>query len=383
MMMKGQRQTADPVTADEGTGQAGIRQEPAADTLASPVSSVPEAVHPEVSVVIPVYNAGETIKEVLRALYESTFRDFEVVIVNDCSTDNSLEVLASVAERYPYRLLDFKENLGVSKARNAGAGAARGEIIFFIDADCLALPDTIARSVSELKKGESICIGGAYTAKPWDRDFFSTFQSLYINHVETKVEHPDYIATHCMAIRKSTFEEFGGFITDSFIGHAASVEDVELSHRLVKAGYQLTRPEGIQVRHMFNFTFAKSVKNAIKKSKYWTMYSLKNRDVMRDSGAASHELKVNVGTQVLNLGLLAATLVSGRWWLLMPMPALLAVNFAVNSRLLLLMRREEGWAFLFKAIAYYLLVYPFVVAYGSGLGVLKYLWEVKLQGRYK
>jgi glycosyltransferase involved in cell wall biosynthesis len=368
--MESQRQAA-----DEKPPEAPV------DNSAS-VSGIPEAAHPEVSVVIPLYNGAHTIAEVLRALYQSSFRDFEVVIVNDCSTDDSLQVLASVSDRYPHRLINFDKNLGVSRARNAGAAAARGEIIFFIDADCLVLPDTIGRSITKLKEGDSICVGGAYTTRPWDNDFFSTFQSLYIHHVETKIEHPDYIATHCMAIRKSVFEEFGGFITDSFIGHAASVEDVELSHRLIKAGYQLGRYQDIQVRHMFNFTFGKSVRNAIKKSKYWTMYSLKNRDVMRDSGAASHELKVNVGTQVLNLGLLAGSLVSGRLWLLLPIAPLIAVNMAVNMRLLLLMKREEGWAFLFKAIAYYMLVYPFVVAYGSGLGVLKYFWEVKLFHRY-
>jgi glycosyltransferase involved in cell wall biosynthesis len=345
-------------------------------------SAPPEAARPAVSVVIPVYNAAGSIETVLQAVYRSSFRDFEVVVVNDCSSDDSLRVLEGLSDRYPHRLVDFEKNLGVSKARNAGAEAARGDIILFIDADCVILPDTMESCVRAMAGGDRICVGGAYTTDPWDKGFFNEFQSIYIHHVETKVDDPDYIATHCMAIRRDTFMEFGGFITDSFIGHAASVEDVELSHRLLAAGYRLHRPKNILVQHMFGYDFRRSVKNAIKKSKYWTMYSLKNRDVMKDSGAASHELKVNVGTQVLNLGLLAALLITGKLWLLLPMAALLLVNVAVSLRLLLLMKREQGWWFLARAAAYYLLLYPFIVAYGSGMGTLKYIWEVKLLKRY-
>jgi glycosyltransferase involved in cell wall biosynthesis len=336
---------------------------------------------PQVSVIIPVYKGADTMPLVLEALYKSTFRDFEAVVVNDCSPDNTLEVLDRLAPKYPHHLVDFSENLGVSKARNAGVRAARGEIIIFIDADCLVEPETLERCVAALG-GDCTCVGGAYTKIPWDKDFFSTFQSLYIHHVETKVEVPDYVATHCMAIRKSVFEEFGGFVEDYFIGHAASVEDVEFSHRLVEAGHTLCSPNDILVKHMFRFNLKKSVTNAIKKSKYWTMYSLQNRDVMQDSGAASYELKINVFTQTLNLALVLAAAATGTWWLLLAAAVLYAINVAVSYKLLRLIKRERGWWFLTRSIAYYQLVYPYIVAYGSSAGVLKYVWEVKIRRRY-
>lgn len=341
-----------------------------------------QASRPLVSVVIPVYNGAATMPPVLEALYDSSFRDFEVVVVNDCSPDNTLEVLASLSESYPHRLVDFDENKGVSKARNTGAREADGEIILFIDSDCIVLPDTIELCVKRLEDGECICVGGAYTLDPWDDDFFSIFQSIYIHYVETKVEHPDYIATHCMAIWKKTFAEFGGFIEDYFIGHAASVEDVELSHRLIEAGHKLCRPREILVQHMFRFSFSRSVKNAIKKSKYWTMYSLHNRDVMKDSGAASYELKVNVFTQCLNLALVATAAMTGSWWLLVPVMLLYSLNVVVSLKLLRLFYSERGSAFLMRAVGYFQFVYPFIVAYGSFMGVLKYMWEVKLLKSY-
>ncbi|MHB8859792.1 MAG: glycosyltransferase family 2 protein [Thermoleophilia bacterium] len=349
---------------------------------AAEVRPLSAAAQPMVSVVIPVYNGARSIVPVMEALYGSSYANFEAVVIHDCSTDNTSALLSELAGKHDFRLFEFPENRGVSKARNEGARQARGEVILFIDADCIIKPDTIERCVRALQKGESICVGGAYTRDAWDDDFFSNFQSLYIHHVETKVEHPDYIATHCMAIWKKTYDEFGGFREDFFIGHAASVEDVELSHRLIDAGHQLSRPSEIQVQHMFGFNFSKSIRNAVKKSKYWTMYSLHNRDVMKDSGAASYELKINVATQVINVCLVAAAAVTRSWWPLMGAMFLYGVNTAVSYNLLRLIRQEQGWWFLIRAMGYYQFVYPFAVAYGSFVGILKYIWEVKITRRY-
>ena len=339
---------------------------------------------PAVSVVIPVYNGAETIRHALKAVHESTFRDFEIVVVNDGSTDNTMDVLSECAGPYPYKLVALDHNTGVSHARNAGAAAASGRILLFIDADCVVMPPTIQRCVERLTQSDCICVGGAYTsAASFDKDFFSQFQSLYIHYVETKNQFPDYIATHCMAMRKDDFEGYGGFIEDSFIGHQASVEDVEFSHRMLRAGHCLTRPADIQVMHIFRFTFAKSIRNAIKKSKYWTMYSLHNRDVMKDSGAASYELKIDVVTQTLNLALVIAAVATRFWWLLLPVPILFALNIGTSYGLLRLFKRERGWGFFLVATGYYQFVYPAGVAYGSLIGTLKYIWEVKILRRYR
>ena len=86
---------------------------------------------------IPVYNAAATIPLVLEALSKSNFKDFETVPVHDCSTDNTGQVLEELAEALPLPAVSFPENRGVSKARNTAAREARGEIILFIDADCM------------------------------------------------------------------------------------------------------------------------------------------------------------------------------------------------------------------------------------------------------
>ena len=77
------------------------------------------------SIVIPVYNSSNTFKECLSAIFSSTYKDFEVIIVSDNSTDNSVDI----AKKYQCKIIELKENKGPSFARNIGAKEATGEII--------------------------------------------------------------------------------------------------------------------------------------------------------------------------------------------------------------------------------------------------------------
>jgi len=89
-----------------------------------------------VSVIIPVYNTQKDLVHCLESVCSQTLRDIEVICVNDCSTDGSLDVMKSFAnEDFRVKVVDLPQNGGVSKARNAGLDAACGKYIFFIDSD--------------------------------------------------------------------------------------------------------------------------------------------------------------------------------------------------------------------------------------------------------
>src|SRR5659263_443508 len=98
-----------------GSVEAGSAATKNALSLEQPVALPAQ---PVVSVIIPIYNGAETITPVMEALYQSSFDNFETVVIHDCSTDNSAEVLAELNQKYPFRLFEFPENRGVSKARN-------------------------------------------------------------------------------------------------------------------------------------------------------------------------------------------------------------------------------------------------------------------------
>lgn len=114
---------------------------------------------PVFSVVIPVYNRAHLIERAIRSVLDQTYSDFEIIVIDDGSTDDSAAVVARVGDSR-IRLID-RENGGASAARNAGIDAARGRYIAFLDSDDTFLPhhlDTMRR----LLDGTSDTAGYAY-----------------------------------------------------------------------------------------------------------------------------------------------------------------------------------------------------------------------------
>ncbi len=328
-----------------------------------------------VSVIIPNRNSAVTIGKCLAAAQASHHGNFEIIVVDDGSEDNSIEVI----ERYPCKLVRLAQHGGAAKARNAGASHSRGRILFFTDADCLLQPDTLALAAGTLAlEGSNAIIGGTYTPAPHDRRFCSRFQSIFINHLETRrAPAADYIATHALAMDAAVFRRNGGFAEDV----RPILEDVEFSHRLRRAGCRLVMNPAIQVQHIFNYSLMRSLHNAFTKSLYWTGYAIGNRDLLADSGTASVGLKVNVFVFAGNTGLLSGFVLTGKLTLLALAALALAVNLFVNRGLLLAYHRAEGLGFAFMATLYYLLLYPLAVGAGAGAGMLRYLFSNPLLAR--
>lgn len=116
-----------------------------------------------VTVVVPVYNAAAYLEECLRAVRCQTYALFEVIMVNDGSTDGSGRICASFAAADSrFRLVDTP-NRGVSEARNLGIDSARGEYLFFMDADDALHPDTFRRLYAAIcSTASDICICGSH-----------------------------------------------------------------------------------------------------------------------------------------------------------------------------------------------------------------------------
>ena len=93
---------------------------------------------PKVSVIVPVHNTGKYLSKCLDSLLGQTLTDLEVICINDGSTDDSLEILSQYAQKDKrIKIIDFKENKGVSVARNEGIKAAMGDYVAFMDSDDL------------------------------------------------------------------------------------------------------------------------------------------------------------------------------------------------------------------------------------------------------
>ena len=322
------------------------------------------------SVIIPNHNKAGSLHHCLEALAASVVQPGEVIVVDDASTDDS----AAVVRRFVCRLVRLPQQAGAARARNVGAGQARGDILFFIDSDCLVEPDTLGRVLAGYGRSEpGVVLGGTYTPRPFDRGFHSFFQSVFIHHCETaNLNQPDYLATHALVIKAAEFRKNGGFAEDFL----PILEDVEFSHRLRRAGYRLRMDPDIRVRHDFGYDLSKSLANGVRKARYWTAYSIGNRDLLRDSGTASRELKANT----VIFGLLAML---GAGTIVLPAAITLAAALVLlpasvlNSRALLRsFFKAGGPAFGLAAAGYYLFVYPMAVAAGGLGGLITYLlWK--------
>jgi glycosyltransferase involved in cell wall biosynthesis len=318
-----------------------------------------------ISVIIPNYNGSCTVGKCLEAVFSSTYHDLEVVVVDDGSADNSVEII----QQFPCKLIQLNQHAGASKARNVGAQNSRGEVLFFIDADCIMQEHTVAIALETLQGREHAVVGGTYTLIPYDDTFFSAFQSVFIHYSETRKREPDYVATHAMAIYAKLFREFNGFREDFL----PILEDVEFSHRLRRLGHPLLMNPDILVQHVFNFTLWKSLKNAFRKSLFWTIYSLKNRDILGDSGTASRELKVNVCMFLFSALSIIFIAFSGRGAFLLLVSVLFFLNLYISRGLVVSFHHAKGLLFGIAATLYYTMIYPLAVGLGGAAGIVRYL----------
>lgn len=111
---------------------------------------------PIVSIIIPVFNTGEDCLKLLECLLNSTYKNIEIICIDDGSKDDSYKVLSNFAKKYDKIIVKTQENAGPSAARNAGIKIATGEYISFIDSDDLVSADFIERLVKEYANDKTI-----------------------------------------------------------------------------------------------------------------------------------------------------------------------------------------------------------------------------------
>jgi glycosyltransferase involved in cell wall biosynthesis len=119
---------------------------------------------PKVSIIIPVYNTEAYLERALTSVLSQTYRDFEAICVNDGSTDNSLAILESYAQKDSRIKIISQDNQGLSMARNNGLKEAQGEYVYFFDSDDALHPQMLEITVSKII--EYLCIIRTLTKIP-------------------------------------------------------------------------------------------------------------------------------------------------------------------------------------------------------------------------
>lgn len=155
-----------------------------------------------ISIVVPVYNQGDKIGACLESILSQTYTDWEVIVVNDGSTDTVGSVIQAYQPRFSAdRLLYFSQtNQGANAARNAGAAQAHGTYLIFCDADIVLREDCLAKMMTALEKHPEVSF--AYCAFYYGAKLFSSF-----GYDEARLRTMPYIHTTALLRR----EHFPGF----------------------------------------------------------------------------------------------------------------------------------------------------------------------------
>jgi glycosyltransferase involved in cell wall biosynthesis len=190
----------------------------------------------DVSVVVPFRNAARTIAGQLEALAQQDFSgSWEVIAVDNCSTDHSREVIESFSNRFELRVVDAPERLGAGYARNVGARHASGSKLLFIDADDEVAPDYVSKMAAALDRHDfATSAFDQETLNPsWVRQALGPPWRDRENPLPAQFGVlPNAGASICLS--RSTFEAVGGFPED-----LARMEDIALSWEVQLAGFPL------------------------------------------------------------------------------------------------------------------------------------------------
>jgi hypothetical protein len=333
---------------------------------------------PAVSVIVPCYNAAKTLAPCLRSVLAQTHRPHEVIVVDDASDDATMDILAG----HPVRVLRLPENRGVSRARNAGAAAAQGDVLFFVDADVALRPDAVAQAVAVLSRDPAVgLVHGIYDTVPLIDDGPVEHYKILSNHFWRRraVGRVGTALFALAAIRRSLFARTGGFDERLRDG-----EDIEYGNRL-RSCCQIVLTDTVVGRHDDADTVTAVVREQFRRSQLLVPMALAERRAgrarpKRERAAepprlTGHRPAAVAATAVAGATLPAAVLVHPA---ALVVTALAVAGWAIAERdLYRFVRAQRGWRFLPFFLTMQMLVHVTLVC-GAAVGVLR--WHRPLKG---
>jgi glycosyltransferase involved in cell wall biosynthesis len=194
------------------------------------------------SVIIPLYNKEHSIASTVRSVLDQTYRDFELIIVNDGSTDNSRDVVRSIIDKRI--IIADKPNGGVSSARNRGIELSHNQYIVFLDADDFWFPfclEEFSCLISEFNEAQVFCTNYNMTGKnhPGSENRYYVDDYYYTSAYFMAKWSIPIMLTGCVAVRRDAFNSIGYFNQD--ITHG---EDIDMWLRL-SSSYKMAKSERI------------------------------------------------------------------------------------------------------------------------------------------
>jgi len=301
---------------------------------------------PVISAIIPVHKGSEDFRKSLRSLNRCIPPSDEVIIVLDGWKDD----LSSLTENTTARILSIPGPSGPATARNRGALEAKGDIVFFMDADVVIPSDAIAQIKTAFQAEPPIAaLFGSYDESPCQKNFLSQYKNLFHHYVhQHSHSEASTFWTGCGAMRREVFLKTGGF---SEAYRRPSIEDIELGYRLKKQGYRIRLLKNLQVTHL----------------KRWNLVSLLDADffcralpwtiLIFQQGGFIDDLNLTISSRVsVTVAYLLMFALSGALfdlWLVLPAVLLILLLLALNWDLYSFFRKKRGILFTLGTIPWH------------------------------
>lgn len=219
---------------------------------------------PKVSVVMVVYNGEKYIYDSIESVLNQTYKNFELLIINDGSTDNTVSIIESFQD-IRIRLIHNEENKQQVYSRNRAIELAKGEYIAVNDADDLSMPTRLEKQVEILDNEPDIAIVGS-----WVRIVDENADKIHDWKLPIEPEHINWAlcfyvpVTHsAMMYRKEVVQQLGGYGTEETFA-----EDYQLFIKIVKTAYMKNIPEVLQYTRTHNRRVTLSYKSKCRENSY-------------------------------------------------------------------------------------------------------------------
>jgi len=313
-----------------------------------------------VSIVVPVHNGGDAFVRCLESIAAASPGPIETVVVADGDSDGAWRR----AQDFGARVVRIAQAGGPARARNRGAAAARGELLYFVDADVTIPPDALAQVDEAFASDPSLAaLIGSYDDAPGADNFLSQYKNLFHHFVHQRSrEQASTFWGACGAIRREVFEAVGGF-DEGY--RRASIEDIELGYRLRRAGHHIRLLKELQVKHLKRWTVRSLLRaDVLDRALPWTRLMLREGELLNDLNLSARN-RVSVALVFLLLPVSAA----GALFPALLLPAgMLGVGLVIlNLDLYRFFVSKRGLAFALKCVPWhwlYLLYSGATFSYG-------------------
>lgn len=330
----------------------------------------------QLSIIICTYNAEKTIEKTLECVFSSPISGSEVVIVDDASTDGTLEVCS----RFNVQPIEIKRNCGPAVCRNIGVANSQGTILLFLDSDATFHPSLPNKMLYYLRSDCGLAGVGTISApRPLNPCFFADYFALQEYLLVTDLLQGNssarlpYICTRCGCIRREVFNDLGGFSVEY---KKPSIEDYEFSTRMV-GKYHVLYDKTLQNEHHFPDTLTKIFRRYLRNTAEMTKLVAGRKSIRLNP--FKRELPARICTGCAGFSLLCAVILDLKW--LIPSLAMTAVAMSLQKRLLNELFKLGGLKFMLKGWLLYCVCS--VPIFCGALGGLLSTYSSKLSQRIK